>query len=93
MFHLPDDEGALPLRTGRVERAAPAKDATKSAPAGWRPVTPEHVVPLEKDKTQAVLIWRSSQLLPEPPADGPKTPPDDPQLDKALELLRAALKK
>jgi C-terminal peptidase prc len=92
-FHLPDDEGVLQLRTGRVERAAPAKDATKSAPAGWRPVTPDHVVPLEKAKAEAVLIWRGNQLLPEPPADGAKTPPDDPQLDKALDIIRAALKK
>jgi carboxyl-terminal processing protease len=93
MFHLPDDQGAVQLRTGRVERAMPAKAPTKAPAAGWRPVTPDHVVALEQAKATAIMVWQSAQHLPEPPADAPKTPPDDPQLAKALDLIRTALTK
>jgi carboxyl-terminal processing protease len=90
LMHLPDDEGAVQLRTGRVERAAPAKGQESLA---WRPVTPDHAVAMDQAKAQAVMTWQHQQQLPEPPADGVNGPPDDPQLAKALEVLRAALKK
>jgi carboxyl-terminal processing protease len=90
LLHLPDDEGAVQLRTGRVDRAAPAKG---QANAGWRPVTPDHAVVLDQAKAEAIIVWQRQQQLPEQPADAAKTPPDDPQLAKALEVLRTALKK
>jgi carboxyl-terminal processing protease len=93
MFPLADDEGAVQLRTGRVERATTAKGSAKGANPSWRPVTPDHVVPMETVKVEPIMVWQRNQLLPEPPADAAKTPPDDPQLAKALDIIRAALKK
>jgi C-terminal peptidase prc len=81
---LPDGQGALAFRTGRLERAA--RDRT------W-PVQPDHAVPLTKAQQQAVQQWLNAKMHLEKPGSEADKAPDDPQRDKAVELLRAALKK
>jgi carboxyl-terminal processing protease len=84
LVHLPNDLGAVQLRTGRVERAKGK---------GWRPITPDHVVSLDQNKSMSILEWQHAQSGTEPPGSAPKDPPNDPQLAKALELLQDAVKK
>jgi C-terminal processing protease CtpA/Prc len=84
MLPLPDGLGALTLRTGRLERAA--KDR------GW-PVVPDPVVPLDKKQREPVNEWLLAKDRLEKPGSAADRAPKDPQLDKAVELLRAALKK
>jgi C-terminal peptidase prc len=77
---LPDGMGGVNLPTGIVERLKP----------GTKPeLAPDHVVPMDTKHWQQLLIWHSSQESPEPPA---AKAPEDPQLAKALDLLRDALK-
>jgi C-terminal peptidase prc len=80
---LPDGEGALSIRTGRLERTA--KDRS------W-PVRPDQVVPLTKEQREAVGKWLTAKTRLEKPGSAADKAPADPQLDKAVELLRAALK-
>jgi C-terminal processing protease CtpA/Prc len=82
-FELPDGKDALTLLTGRLERAV--KDR------GW-PVRPDHAVALEKEKRAAVLKWLADKQLPELPTGTDDRPPEDPQLARALTLLRQTLK-
>jgi carboxyl-terminal processing protease len=90
---LPDGQGALEFRTARVVRAAPAKDASRSGNGDWRPVQPDHVVPLSAAQLKPIYAWHEAQVSPEPLPGAAKMPPEDPQLAKALEILRTALKK
>jgi hypothetical protein len=55
-------------------------------------VKPDHTVPLGEGKLTPIMEWQRAQTLPEPPV-GPAKAPQDPQLDKALEVLRKAIKK
>jgi C-terminal peptidase prc len=81
---MPDGQGALTFRTGRLERTAKGR--------GW-PVEPDHAVALTKKQREPVEDWlRNKGRPPEPGSDADKAP-DDPQLNKAVELLQAALKK
>jgi carboxyl-terminal processing protease len=83
-FPMPDGQGALTFRAGRLERTAKGR--------GW-PVEPDQAVVLTKAQREAVEGWlREKARPPEPGSDADKAP-DDPQLAKAMELLRAALKK
>jgi carboxyl-terminal processing protease len=91
LLHLPDGLGALRLRTGRVERAAPAKDGDEAA-NGWRPITPDKVVKLDDAHAAEVLSWRDAQRTFEPTAPA-KKPPEDGQLAAAVEVLRKAIQK
>jgi C-terminal peptidase prc len=81
---LPDDRGAVLLRTARLERAAEQR--------GW-PVQPDHVVSMDRKQRDAVAEWLRQQELSDPPAGARDRPPDDPQLARATELLRATLRK
>jgi carboxyl-terminal processing protease len=90
---LPDDQGALRLPIGRVERPTPEKDRSKPATWGWRPIWPEDHVALDAKLIPAVVDWQRAQMSPDQPADAPKSPPEDPQLAKALAVLREAIKK
>ncbi len=82
---LPDEQGALLLRTGQIERVARADKMPESA------LVPDHRVGIERKELDAVLAWRQAQNSPEPKADA--KPPSDPQLDKAVAVLREALGK
>jgi carboxyl-terminal processing protease len=81
---LPDGQGALALRTGQVERAARDR--------GW-PVQPDHAVPISKKQREALVEWFQAKNHLEQPGSAADRPPEDPQLARAVELLRAALKK
>jgi C-terminal peptidase prc len=91
LFLLPNDLGGVRLPTGQVERAAAPKEPNDPA---WRPVMPDHEMRFSRDLFMAVLMWQNEQMIPEAPTKAAKTsPPEDAQLAKALELLRAGLKK
>jgi carboxyl-terminal processing protease len=84
LFHLPDERGGVMLRTARLERAGRDRD--------W-PVRPDHVVTMDRKLMESLAVWLREQELSDPPAGARDRPPDDPQLAKAIELLRAALRK
>ncbi len=84
LVHLPEGEGGVSIRTGRLERAGQGRT--------W-PVQPDCPVALTKEQRQAVDNWLSAKVRLEKPGDAADRPPHDPQLDRAVELLRAALKK
>jgi hypothetical protein len=84
LFHLPDDRGGIMLRTARLERAAEER--------GW-PVRPDQVVSVARKQRDTLLEWSRRQEMSDPPAGATDRPPDDPQLAKAVEILRAALQK
>ena len=79
---LPEGGESLVLRTARMERAAKGKS--------W-PIQPDYLVPLNDTQRTAVLTWLRQKEQAELPAGTDDRPPDDPQLNKAIELLRAAL--
>ncbi len=81
---LPDGRGAVSFRTGRLERVAKGR--------GW-PVEPDHAVTPTKTQRDAVVEWLRAKGRPPEPGSAADKAPEDPQLDKAVELLRAALKK
>jgi carboxyl-terminal processing protease len=82
LFELPDGKGSVVVRTSLLERTAEGR--------GW-PVTPDEVVTLDEPQTKALRIWLFDKELPELPAGTDDRPPEDPQLARALELLKAAL--
>jgi C-terminal processing protease CtpA/Prc len=90
LVYLPQERGALMLRTGRMERSerAAATEQQRLAAAESR-LWPDHHVAVVRKQMEAVEMWRQQQQSPEPKADA--KPPADPQLDKAIDLLRGAL--
>jgi carboxyl-terminal processing protease len=85
LVRLPDEQGALRLRTGIIERTSPKRpDAVENH------VVPDHLVAVEMKQLENVMEWRQQQQSPEPKADA--KPPADPQLEKALALLREKMK-
>jgi hypothetical protein len=78
---LPDGKRGLIFRTGMLERAR--KDR------GW-PVQPDHVVAMDAKQGEALTEWHHTQEIAESPTRDKS--PTDPQLAKAVELLRDALK-
>jgi C-terminal peptidase prc len=83
MVHLPDGRGAITLLTGRLERAATGR--------GW-PVRPDAAVALDKDRRATVEKWLLDKQYAELPPGADDRPPTDPQLDRALAVLRESLK-
>jgi C-terminal peptidase prc len=82
---LPDGMGSVTVLSGRLERADKSR--------GWRwPVWPDHEVAMTEEQDHAVLAWMTAKEEPDPPAGAVGKPPEDPQLDRALELLREELK-
>jgi carboxyl-terminal processing protease len=79
---LPNELGALVLPTARLERP--------TAKRGW-PVRPDHEVTLTKGQRKAVDQWLRDKERSELPAGRDDRAPDDPQLAKAVEVLRKAL--
>jgi C-terminal peptidase prc len=90
LVRLPEERGAVLLRTGKVERSKPASatEQQRLAAAANR-LEPDHRVAIERKETNAVLEWRHEQQSPEPKADA--KPPADPQLDRAAALLQKTL--
>jgi hypothetical protein len=58
---------------------------------GWG-VKPDHAVALTKQQLEDLSVWVRQKDLTELPPNTNDKPPEDPQLAKAVELLRAALK-
>jgi carboxyl-terminal processing protease len=79
---LPDGKTGLIFRVGMLERAVKER--------GW-PVKPDHVVAMDVKQRETLTEWHRKQEV----ADGPTKDkaPDDPQLARAVELLRETLKK
>jgi C-terminal peptidase prc len=82
LVDMPDGQGVLRMRSFRIERPA--------AERGW-PVKPDYEVPLTEAQRKAVQKWLTDKELPELPSGTTDAPPEDPQLAKAVALLRAAL--
>jgi C-terminal peptidase prc len=79
---LPDGKRGLIFRTGILERARQDR--------GW-PVQPDHLVAMEVKQSKAVTEWHQKQEIAEKPTGD--DPPADPQLAKAVAVMRDALKK
>jgi hypothetical protein len=77
---LPDGTGGVNLVTGTIERVKKHKQTT---------IVPDHSVRLEGKHRDELQAWHNGQLSPDAPAT---KAPDDPQLAKALDLLRPKLK-
>ena len=82
---LPEGRGELLFRTGLLERAGPA------APGGG--VKPDHQVALTKEQEHALRIWFNKQEQPFNAVNLKEAGPKDPQLARAVEVLKAALTK
>jgi carboxyl-terminal processing protease len=91
---LPQGRGKMMLPTAVAERAKPTAGPVLELdrPAGTWIEKPDHEVGLSAKQREAVTQWEREQDLPDPPAGAMTKPPEDPQLAKALELLRAKLK-
>ncbi len=92
LVHLPGEQGAVMIRTGRmerIERPAGTQPPRLSAPE-YR-LWPDHRVAIEPKDLGAVWEWMRQQESPEPKSE--TKPPSDPQLNKAIALLREALEK
>ncbi|MCI0458720.1 MAG: S41 family peptidase [Gemmataceae bacterium] len=83
LIRLPDGKTHLVVRTFRMERAEKTR--------GW-PVRPDHEVRLSEEQRKAVFSWFRAKELAEFPPGMSDSPPDDPQLRRAVEVLEAALK-
>lgn len=84
---VPVGDKTLELLVGDPQAAA---RPTAIPPGDWG-VRPDHAVPTPPGQLQAWMHWRREQDVPDPPPTGPRPAPADPQLTKALELLRSAL--
>jgi carboxyl-terminal processing protease len=83
MVEWPEGHAVLALHTGRLLRAKEGR--------GW-PIKPNHVVSLSDKQRNAVERWLRQKEMSDVPAGAAVQPPDDPQLAKAVDVLRAALK-
>jgi C-terminal processing protease CtpA/Prc len=84
LFDLPGSKWSIMLPTARIER--------RDAPTGW-PLEPDHLVKLTPEQDKALGEWDRLQEMSDKPRD-PRAPrPTDPQLAKAIELLREDLQK
>jgi C-terminal peptidase prc len=81
---LPDWGGALSLRVAAIERARKG--------SGW-PVRPDHVVNLNRKQAEAIRDWLLMKGRSELPPGTTDQLPDDPQLAKAIDVLRETLNK
>lgn len=80
-------EEGLILPTGRVERVSPPPAPADRAPGDSGKVHPDHVVPLSMTKRDLLIRWQEGQES----GHAPVAQPEDPQLARALELLKQSL--
>jgi carboxyl-terminal processing protease len=85
LIPLPGRTDSIVLRSSVVERSV-----ERAKPWG---VEPDHKVALGDAQRQAVEKWLREKDLPELPANADDRPPEDPQLARAVEVLRQALQK
>jgi hypothetical protein len=81
-FLLPDGQGALSLLTGTLERATPQRD--------WA-VQPDHSVMMTQEQRKTLVNLFMAKTGPGQATNADRPTPEDPQLAKALALLRAKL--
>ena len=81
---LPEGQGELLIRTGLVERVGPV-------PSGGG-IKPDHQLSLTKEQARSLNAWFAKQEQPFKPGNANEPAPEDPQLVKAIEALKAALK-
>jgi RNA polymerase sigma factor (sigma-70 family) len=81
IVQVPGRNESLLFRTGRLERAVKGRD--------W-PVQPDYTVAMLGTQTK-LQEWLRQKDLPELPAGVTDQPPEDPQLARAIALLRDAL--
>ncbi|HMC89163.1 MAG TPA: S41 family peptidase [Gemmataceae bacterium] len=84
LFPLGQAQGAIMLRTARLERPGKGQE--------WN-IQPDHLVTLDEKQRKAVHAWLTQKDLPELPPGTDDRPPEDAQLAKSVELLKAALAK
>jgi carboxyl-terminal processing protease len=84
LVNLPENQGMMQLRAGLMERPG-------AAPEGGG-IKPDVEVTLTKDKYEGLTHWFFKQELPFEPAMVKEAPTEDPQLAKAIEVLKAKLK-
>jgi carboxyl-terminal processing protease len=89
LFPLPDGQGSLILTTGLLERPSVARGPSDDAKRPWG-IEPDHLVVMDRAQVGPVFGWYALQESPDAPATN-GAPPGDPQLAKALELLKSAL--
>jgi C-terminal peptidase prc len=82
LVKLPDGKRAIIFRTGMIER--PDRDR------GW-PVKPDAQVALSGKQKEAIAEWQRKQEIAEEPTNDKA--PEDPQLARAVQVLRDALSK
>ena len=70
---------ALAIPTGRFERAVKE--------GGW-PVIPDQAVAMADQEFQALSDWQQRMFIADGPTSDTKDAPADPQLAKAIEILR-----
>jgi carboxyl-terminal processing protease len=83
LVELPDNLGVITLLTGTLERSAAGRS--------W-PVRPDHTVAVTSSQQKEIQRWLEEKQLTELPAGRTDAPPVDPQLAKAIDIVRAALK-
>lgn len=92
---LPEGQGVIRLATGLLERgrrpARVAPFAEGEEPAG-QTLQPDRVVALTRKQQEKLNEWMNYKGFTELPVGVSDTPPEDPALAKAVELLRASLK-
>jgi C-terminal peptidase prc len=84
IVELPGQADSLVLPIGRVDRPAAAR--------GW-PLRPDHLEPMDANQRKAVAEWTQAQTISDRPIDPKAKAPPDPQLAKAVELLREELRR
>lgn len=92
LVDLPEGLGALSLRTGVTERLIHPETAPEGRPTNriWE-VKPDHEVAIEAIQWEALSGWIREQESPDRKPESKVKPPEDPQLAKALEVLRNRL--
>jgi len=82
---LPDGKAVLVVRTARTERAKAGREF---------PIQPDQVVPLTPEQRKAVAEWAARKAQSSPASAAKNNPaPEDPQMTRALTVLRESLKK
>lgn len=87
---LPEGKGYLRMPTGIIERATDAERKVDLSSAPLSPVRPDQVVKMDQKSRAKWHEWRRAQEVSQ---NFNAASPDDPQLQKAVEIALEALKK
>jgi carboxyl-terminal processing protease len=90
---LPEGQGAIGLRTGVVAFPKPQTSANPKEEVSQDVIPPDHAVKITAQQREMVTKWFHAKNLSQLHTGVTDEPPDDPQLAKAVEVLRKALPK